>query len=134
MNRSQLLWLQGWIALSGAVFWVLPPALPYHQIVVCGSAGWALLCLASIWLEDLEDWAHRLSSFFGFLLCTMEGIMGVLGLTSKSGLLVMAGLHGLTFFLSVAGKYQSRMRRRPRRNFDQLAEDAVAEIMAKSGD
>jgi len=95
------------------------------------SLAWSLLCLVSIWVEELEDWSYRLSSFLGFLFCTIEGILGLVGATTKSGVLVMATLHGLTFLLSLAGRYQSRVRRRPRRSFEELAELAIADAQAR---
>lgn len=125
MNRSQLLWLLSWIALSGAVFWLLPHHLPYAKFVVAGSFFWAVLAFASIWIEALEDWAYRFSSFFGFMLCTVEGILGLLALTPKKGLLLLATLHGMSFIIAVAGRYQSRVRRRPKRNFEDIAQEVV---------
>ena len=93
------------------------------------SLAWAFFCLLAIWVEGLETWAHRLSAFFGFLLCTIEGILGLLGLTDRPVLLlVMALLHGCTFFLSVVGRYLSRSRSRRRPSLDILAAQALEEI------
>lgn len=129
MNRAQILWMQCWIALTGAVLWYLPPAPANSSYVVSLSLAWALLCLVAIWVEGLETWAHRLSAFFGFLLCTIEGILGLLGLTDRPVLLlVMALLHGCTFFLSVVGRYLSRTRTRRRPSLDVLAAQALEEI------
>ena len=109
MTRAQILWMQSWIALAGAVLWYLPPAPTHSSYVVSLSLAWALFCLVAIWVEGLETWAHRFSAFFGFLLCTIEGILGLLGLTDRPVLLlIMAMLHGCTFFLSVVGRYLSR--------------------------
>lgn len=145
MNRAQILWLQCIIAVGGAGFWLTPPHLPYFRPIAMVSALWALLTFSAIRLEGLEDWAHRATSFFGFLLCTIEGILGSLGLTGRSsGLLVLALLHGFTFLLAVVGKYQSKLRARPRRSLDlpsallsgkvrpeQSTEEAPAEIKPK---
>ena len=129
MNRSQLLWMECWIALTGAVFWSLPPALAHSNYVVPLSGFWALLCFTAIWLESLETWAHRLSAFLGFLLCTIEGILGLLGLTTRPLLLlVMALLHGSTFLLSVAGRYLARSRSRRRPSLEAITEQALEEI------
>ena len=127
MNRSQILWLQCWIALSGGVYWALPPQLHHSTYVAAISTVWALVCLTAIWLESLENWAHRLTAFFGFLFCTIEGILGLLGLTSKTGLLLMAVLHGCTFFLLVAGRYNSRAGSRRRPSLESLAQQAIEE-------
>lgn len=121
MNRTQILWLQSWIALSGAVFWCLPPQLPHTPYVVVVSALWGLFGLSSIFLENLEVWTYRLSAFFGFLLCTIEGMLGLTGLVEKPGLLLMAFFHGSTFILSVVGKYLSQSRSRPKTVYDQLS-------------
>ena len=127
MNRAQILWLESIIAVSGAVFWSMPPALPHGKIVLVGSLFWFTITFSSIFIEALEDWGHRLSSFLGFLLCTIEGILGLLAFSPKSGLLVMSLLHGIAFILAVIGKYKSRNRRRPRRNFEEIAEEAIRE-------
>ena len=129
MNRAQILWMQCWIALTGAALWYMPPAPQHSNYVVTLSLAWAFLCLLAIWVEGLETWAHRLSAFFGFLLCTIEGILGLLGLTDRPVLLlVMALLHGCTFFLSVVGRYLSRSRSRRRPSLDILAAQALEEI------
>jgi hypothetical protein len=128
MNRAQILWLQCWIALSGGVFWALPPVLNHWKYALIVSTLWALLCLTAIWVESLENWAHRLTAFFGFLLFTVEGILGLLGLTAKGGMLIMAFLHGCTFFLSIAGRYLSKTRRRRRPSFETLAQQALEKI------
>jgi hypothetical protein len=130
MNRSQILWLQCWIALSGGVYWALAPQLHHWKYVLVLSAGWALVCLASVWLEFLESWAHRLSAFLGFLLFTVEGILGLLGLTTKSGLLFMALVHGGAFVLSVAGRYRSKASSRP--PMERLAQQIVEEAERKA--
>ena len=135
MSRRQILWLQGWIALCGSVFWLLEPRLPHWKPVLIISLLWAGLCILSIWADSLEDWAHRISSFVGFSLCTVEGILGLLGFAGKPGLLLIALLHGFTFLLAMAGKYQSRSRRRPKRSIEDLTQQALREsqMIASSG-
>ena len=66
--------------------------------------------MAGIFVQSLEVWTHRLSAFLGFLLGTIEGMLGLLGLVEKPGLLMMAFFHGSTFLLSMMGKYMSRSR------------------------
>lgn len=111
---------------------MLPPQLPHHNIVASSSLVWSLFCLLAIWAEALENWAHRLSAFLGFLLCTIEGILGLLGFAGKPGLLLVATLHGATFILSVVGKYQSRVRSRPKRSMEQLAQAALEDIRSQN--
>lgn len=108
--------------------------MPNTKFVVAASIAWCLICLISVWVEPLEDWAHRLSSFVGFLLFTIEGILGLLGVGGKSLILAMAALHGVTFFLSVAGRYQSRVRKRPRRDMKDLAQQAMTQMQSESTD
>lgn len=131
MNRAQILWLECWVALSGATYWLLPPTLPHHTKIVAVSVSWALLSLAAVWVEDLEDWAHRISSFFGFLLFTIEGVLGLMGVGGGTPLVLLALLHGFSFLLAVAGRYQARIRRRPRRSYERMAEEALADIRAQ---
>ena len=102
--------------------------MPKAQMVVGLSLLWFLIAFAAIFVESLENWAHRVSSFVGFLLCTVEGILGLLGVGGRPGLLAIALLHGLTFVLAVMGRYQARQsRRRPRRSLEELAEQALSE-------
>lgn len=107
--------------MSGAVYWWIPPQLPHSATAIVLSLLWAFLALTAIWVDLLENWAHRLSSFAGFLFCTIEGMLGLLGYGEKGGLLLMACLHGTTFLLAVAGKFHSQARRRPRPSFEEIA-------------
>lgn len=132
MNRNQILWLEGWIALGGAVYWYLPEQVAHSQNFVWVGLLWGCLCLVSIPASGLEKWAHRASSFFGFLLFTVEGILGMLGLTNKSGLLIAALFHFGAFVLSVAGKYKLRFRSHPKRSLEQMAEEALADLDSKN--
>lgn len=133
MNRSQVLWLECWIAISGGVFWALPPTLPYARAALLISLAWAVLAGVSIWVENLENWSHRMSAFIGFLFFTIEGILGLLGATEKSGMLLLAFLHGCAFVLSVVGKYMSRSQRRPRRSLEELTHAALEEARRQDG-
>ena len=125
MNRAQILWLEAWVALLGIVFWLSPDQLPYFRIVVACSALWLLLSMVSIWLEALENTAHRVASLLGFSLFTLEGLLGLTGLATKRGILVMALLHGFAFILAAIGKYQRRSRRRPKMDAELLAQEVV---------
>lgn len=107
--------------------------MPKAQMVVGISLVWFLIAFAAIFLDSLENWAHRLSSFIGFLLCTIEGMLGLLGVGGRSGLLAIALLHGLTFVLAVMGRYQARLRsRRPRKSLEEITEQALAEAEKQS--
>lgn len=133
MNRAQLLWLQCWIALCGAVVWTVPPALPHGKYVLVLSGCWAAVSFTAIWLEGWEGWAHRFSAFFGFLLGTVEGLLGLFGLTERAGVLLVTGLlHACTFILSVMGRYLQRTRRRRGPSLDVLAGEAIREARESS--
>lgn len=85
---------------------------------------WGLLGLVSIFVESLEVWTYRLSAFLGFLLGTIEGILGLLAMVEKSGLLLMAFLHGSTFLLAMVGKYLSQNRSRPKVVYEVIDESS----------
>lgn len=57
-----------------------------------------------------------------------------MGLGGGTPLVMLALLHGFSFLLAVAGRYQARVRRRPRRSYERLAEEALADIRAKKAE
>lgn len=125
MNRAQILWLESWIALSGIVFWLSPERLPHFRIVVACSGISLIFSFCSIYVRGIEKAAHSLASLLGFFLFTVEGLLGLTGLSHKSGILVIALLHGTAFVLAAVGKYQLRNERRPKLSVEQLTREVI---------
>lgn len=128
MNRAQNLWLQSIIAFGGAGYWITSPHLPYYGPVGSISIIWAWFLFLTIWMDTIEDWLHRVSSFMALFLITIEGILGLLGLGGESTILLLAVFHGFIFLLAVVGRYQSQLRKTPRRALGCLTEEALADI------
>lgn len=119
------MWLQGWIAVAGAVYWFLPPSLPHQGEVVALSLVWSAISLGAILLPSLDGLSHRASAFAGFLFFTLEGLLWSLGVVDRPLLGLMAGLHGSAFLLAVVGKYRSGARRSPRLRAEQVVKEVL---------
>ncbi len=101
------------IAIASAGFWAQGPG-PQTPFLAC--LLWSVCALGAFRWEKLEEWTYRLSSFLGMALATLEACAGLLGLTSRPGLLAMAVLHAMAFALAAAGRYQKAGAARARRD------------------